>query len=125
MKRAWFVGLLALAGCLSGCVGGPSYAGGPTEADPHGLLVPGEDVSLWRIDGWDVESRGSAAYVTPGRRHLRVRFETPIESEGKDSFEFRELDLDVEAGGEYRLERTGEAPFGPYDLKVRTRRRQE
>lgn len=114
---------LALALATSGCVGGPSYAGGPTEEEPHGLLIPGEDVSLWRVDGFDISSRHSPAYVAPGRRKLRARFETPIDTdESKESFEYRDLEVDVAAGERYLVERTGEGAFGPFDLRVRAAR---
>ena len=107
---------------LSGCVGGPSYAGGPREDQAHGTIVPGPDITLWRVDGWDVGSRGSEAYVAPGRHKLRVRFETPIESdETIPSFEFRELEVDVTDGGVYYVQRTGEGTFGPFDVQVRSR----
>lgn len=113
---------LALTGCLAGCVGGPSYAGGPTEEEPHGLLIPGEAVSLWRVDGFDVvDSRTSPIYVAPGRRKVKARFDTPIDTdESKETFEYRDLEVDVAAGQRYLIERTGEGAFGPFDLRVRT-----
>ncbi len=118
--------LLALSLTLAGCVGGPSYAGGPTEEDPHGLLVPGENVSFWRVDGFDVvESRTSPIYVAPGRRKVKARFDTPIDTdESKETFEYRDLEVDVAAGERYLVERTGEGAFGPFDLRVRAARSQ-
>jgi hypothetical protein len=117
---------LALSFALSGCVGGPSYAGGPTEEDPHGLLLPGDDVSFWRVDGFDVvESRTSPIYVAPGRRKIKARFDTPIDTdESKETFEYRDLEVDVAAGERYLVERTGEGAFGPFDLRVRAPRSQ-
>jgi hypothetical protein len=114
---------LAVTLAMCGCVGGPSYAGGPTEEEPHGLLIPGEDVSFWRVDGFDVvESRKSPIYVAPGRRKVHARFETPIDAdESKESFEYRDLEVDVVDGERYLVERTGEGAFGPFDLRVRAR----
>lgn len=110
--------LLALV-VLAGCVGGPSYAGGPTEEEPHALVIPGEDVTIWRVDDWDVPSRSSTAYVAPGRRRLRVRYEFPIDSESSKPYEYEDLNLTLEAGRVYLIERTGEGQFGPYGVEVR------
>lgn len=111
--------LLALVVLVAGCAGGPSYAGGPTEEEPHALVIPGEWVSLWRVDDWDVPSRTSAAYVAPGRRRLKVRYEFPIDNESHRPYEYEVLTLDLEAGRTYLIERTGEGQFGPYGVEVR------
>lgn len=111
--------LLATLTLLAGCVGGPSYAGGPTEEEPHAVVIPGPDVTIWQIDGYDVPSRGSTAYVAPGRRKLKVRFEYSIDSESAVPYEYKVLDLTIEDGQTYLIERTGEGQFGPFDVQVR------
>lgn len=111
--------LLATLTLFAGCVGGPSYAGGPTEEEPHAIVIPGPDVTIWRIDGYDVPSRSSTAYVAPGRRKLTVRYEFDIESEAVPAHETKDLDLNVEAGQTYLIERTGEGMFGPFGVQVR------
>ncbi|MBX3472399.1 MAG: hypothetical protein KF878_36570 [Planctomycetes bacterium] len=104
---------------LSGCVGGPSYAGGPTEEEPHGLVIPGDDVFIWAVDGRDVSSRRNKTYVEPGHRRLKIRFNYPIDNESANPYEFKDLDLNVEDGRAYLIERKGEGQFGPYELEVR------
>ncbi len=37
---------LTLAVTLAGCAGSPSYAGGPTPDEEHGVVDPGWDVTL-------------------------------------------------------------------------------
>lgn len=106
--------LLALTGC-----GSPSYAGGPTDEDPHGLVIPGDDVTIWRVDGLDVPARSATARVAPGRRRIKVRYEYPIESDAAEPFEYEDVELTIEAGRVYLIERTGEGPFGPYGVEVR------
>ncbi len=110
--------LLALV-VLAGCVGGPSYAGGPTEEEPHALVIPGEDVTIWRVDDQDVPSRSSTAYVAPGRHRIKVRYNFPIDNESSKPYDFEELNLTLEAGRVYLIERTGEGQFGPYGVEVR------
>ncbi len=113
--------LVALAAGLAGCAG-PSYAGGPTGDDPHGVVIPGRDVTLWEVDGRDVPSRSGRARVAPGRRRLKVRLEFPLASDAWQPFEYREVELLVVEGHQYLLERTGEeGPFGPYELGIRER----
>jgi hypothetical protein len=109
---------LALLVVLPGC-GSPSYAGGPTDDDPHGLVIPGDDVTIWRVDDMDVPSRSATARLAPGRRRLKVRYEYPIESDATIPFEYEELELTIEDGRTYLIERTGEGPFGPYGVQVR------
>lgn len=113
--------LLVLALILGGC-GGPSYSGGPSDEQPHGWVIPGPDVTVWRIDGKDTYSRGGTQLVEPGRRKLRVRIEFPIEDEGSGPpHEYKNIELDVKAGHSYFLERK-ESEFPPYELKVTERR---
>lgn|SRR5690606_36851871 len=113
---------LALSLLLLGGCGGPSYGGGPSDEMPHGRVVPGPDVTVWRIDGKDTYSRSGTQLVEPGRRKLRVRVEYPIDDEGSGPpYEYKDLDLKVEAGRTYYLER-GEGEFAPYELKVTERR---
>lgn len=111
--------LLALVLPLAGCAGGPSYAGGPTEEDPHGVVIPGEDVFIYRVDGHDVDSRSSPTYVEPGRRRIRVRFQYDIDSESATPQEYKELELTVEPGDVFLIERTGEGQWGPFDVEVK------
>lgn len=111
--------LLATLTLLVGCAGGPSYAGGPTDEEAHAVVIPGPDVTIWQIDGYDVSSRGGAAYVAPGRRKLKVRFEYSIDSESATPWEYKVLDLNIEDGQTYLIERTGEGMFGPFDVQVR------
>lgn len=111
--------LLALVTLVAGCVGGPSYAGGPTEEEPHAVVIPGDDVTIWRVDDWDVPSRSSTTYVAPGRRRIKVRYEYPIDSEASKPYDYEELNLTLEAGRIYLIERTGEGQFGPYGVEVR------
>lgn len=108
--------LLALALSLIGC-GGPSYAGGPTEEEPHGLIVPGLDVTIWRVDGADTDTRTGALRVAPGLRKLKVRIDYPIDDESAIPFEYQDLDLQVEEGHVYRIDRTEEV-IPPYHLNV-------
>lgn len=113
---------VALSGALltlAGCVGGPSYAGGPTEEEPHALVIPGDDVTIWRIDDRDVPSRSSKAYVAPGRHRLRVRYNFPIDNESATPYDWEDLNLTFEAGRVYLIEREGEGQFGPYGVTVR------
>jgi hypothetical protein len=107
-----------LLACLLplGC-GGPSYAGGPTDEQPHGVVIPGLDVTIWRVDGRDTDTRTGSLLLEPGRRRLKVRIDFPIDDESPIPFEYRDLDLDVEAGHVYRIDRAeGELP--PYELNV-------
>ena len=109
---------------LAGCVGGPSYAGGPREDEPHAVVIPGEDVTIWAVDGYDVPSHSSTAYLAPGRRKLRVRIEFPIENESPTPYEYKEMDVTVEDGDVILLSRSGgEDAFGPYDVEVKRARR--
>ncbi|MCO5166812.1 MAG: hypothetical protein M9894_10660 [Planctomycetes bacterium] len=104
---------------LAGCVGGPSYAGGPTEEEPHGVVIPGDDVFLWAVDGQDVPSRRSKAYVEPGARRLKVRINYPIDNESATPYEYKDVVINVEDGRAYLIERKGEGQFGPYEVEVR------
>jgi hypothetical protein len=108
--------LLLLA--LAGCVGGPSYAGGPTTEEPHAVVDPSTDITLWRVDGHDVETRSGKTYVAPGTRRLSIRIEHPIESDAWEPKEEVVLPLRAEAGKYYLLERKpGLRP--PYQVRVR------
>lgn len=113
---AWL--LVTLLGC-----NGPDYAGGPTADDPHGTIDPDNDVSIWRIDGFDTLSRNSEIRVAPGLRRVKVRIEFPIESESATPFEYREIDLRVEEGHLYAIRRKEietEIDLGPpYELEIR------
>ena len=114
--------LAALVACLAlltGCVGGPSYAGGPTEEDPHGVIIPGEDVFVFFVDGYAVESKSSTVYVGPGRHRVRVRLQYHIDSESGAPQEMKDIDLHVEDGDVFLLSRTGEGQFGPFDVEVK------
>jgi hypothetical protein len=108
-------GLLA----LGGCVGGPSYSSGPTEDDPHATVVPGDDVSVWRVDGWDTYSRTGEVYLEPGHRRLHVRFQYPIESEAQVPWEWKDVDVECKDGDRFLLRRTGEGEHGPYGVELR------
>lgn len=114
LPRLLWGGLLCLL--LSGC-GGPSYAGGPTEEEPHGVVVPGLDVTIWRVDGFDTETRTGALLVAPGLRKLKVRIDYPIDNESPVPFEYQDLELQVDEGRIYRIDRT-EEDFPPYHLNV-------
>lgn len=96
--------LLALVLCLAGCTG--TYHGGPLDSDePHGLLRPGEDVTIWAVDGMPTSTRSFKVMVAPGRRQLRLRVEHSIESESPEPHSTRTYTLQVEDGVAYHLER--------------------
>ncbi len=108
----------ALCLLLTGCVGGPSYAGGPTTEEPHGVVDPGYDVSLWRVDGHDTVSRGGETYLAPGRRRLLVRIQHDIESDDWAPKEMRIVPIDVEENTLYTIDRKpGEFP--PWEIDIR------
>lgn len=114
-----------LLGCLlalCGCGGGPSYAGGPTEEEPHALIVTGEDVSVWKIDGWDTYTRQGALYVEPGTRSLWLRVANPIEFEGEAHRWENAYKVRVEAGRAYTIYR-GESDFPPWPVVFEDYRR--
>lgn len=121
-SRAAGVGGVALLGgwllaLCSGC-GGPAYAGGPSADEPHGLVIPGDDVTLWRVDGHDVVSRSSAIEVAPGQRTIKARLEFPIDDESAKPFEYYDVPLYVEAGHRYLLQRQGDDALPPYQIEV-------
>lgn len=102
----------------TGCVGGPSYAGGPTTEQPHAIVDPATDITLWRVDGHDVETRSGKTYVTPGHHKLSLRIEHPIDSDSWEPHEEVVLPLNAEAGRWYVLERkAGVRP--PYEVRIR------
>ena len=112
--------LLALVLLLTPGCGGPSYAGGPDAEQPHAVVVPGTDVTIWRVDGFDTDTRTGSLRVAPGRRRLKVRIDFPIDDESPVPFEHRDLELEVVAGRTYVIDRAeGEIP--PYELKVSER----
>lgn len=103
---------------LGGCVAGPSYTSGPAEDEPHATVIPGDDTSVWRVDGWDTYARREEVYLQPGRRKLHVRFEYPIESEAQVPYEWKDLEVDAKDGERYLLQRTGEGEHGPYGVEL-------
>ena len=108
--------LLALAGCSSG----PDYAGGPSSEDPYGVVDPGRDVNLWRVDGHDVASRSGPTKLAPGRRVLKLRIEADIASDDQFPKELRDVTLYVEQGMLYTIDRKpGQYP--PWELDIRQR----
>jgi hypothetical protein len=119
---ARFVTCVFLAS-LVGCVSGPDYAGGPTSEQPHGIVDPDRDISIWRVDGFDTLSRNSAILLEPGLRRVKIRIEFPIDSEAAQPFEYRELNLRVEANHLYELSRKeieSEYDLGPpYEVEIR------
>ncbi|MCA8924462.1 MAG: hypothetical protein KDD82_21810 [Planctomycetes bacterium] len=110
------VGALLVATALCGCVGGPSYVGGPTEEQPHALLYTGEDVSVWKVDGWQTYDRTGALYLEPGARTLRLRVQNPVDYDGPGIFWIRAYQIRVEEGHSYLIFR-GESDFPPWPVE--------
>jgi hypothetical protein len=117
-RRAPALALL-LALPLGGCTAGPSYSGGPTEDDPHATLLSDDDMSVWRVDGWDTYTRTGEIYLEPGRRKLHVRMQYPVESEAQVPWEMKDLDVVAHDGEVLLLRRTGEGEHGPYGVDLR------
>ena len=106
-----------------GCVFGPSYAGGPTSEDPHGIVDPEEAVSILFVDGLKTP-RSSSIYVEPGLRQIRVRIEFPMTREDAKPFEIRDIELRVQANHLYEISRKDPPEdiieLGPpYELLIR------
>ena len=121
LRRLPIPAMLLLALCLGGCVGGPSYAGGPTSDQPHGVISPGMDITVWQVDGHATASRAFDLYVAPGQRLLKVRLEFPIESESSTPYAYQDLSLYVEQGVRYHLDRKHER-YPPFSVQVREER---
>ena len=108
---------LTLSLALTACAGSPSYAGGPTADDAHGIVDPGWDVSLFTVDGQDTANRHGQTYVAPGRRRLGIRIEHPLESDDWKPYENRVIVIDVVPSTLYTLDRKpGEYP--PYEVNI-------
>jgi hypothetical protein len=106
---------------LAGCASGPDYAGGPSSDEPFGVVDPGRDINLWRVDGHDVDSRSGPTKLEPGRRLLKVRIEADIADDTPTPKELRDVVLHVEEGVLYTIDRKpGELP--PWELDIRQRR---
>ena len=80
-------------------------------------MSPGEDITLWAVDGYATASRAFAIRVAPGHRKVKVRIEHPIESQSWKPFEYKTLTLNVEPGVTYTLSRK-EADMPPYEVEV-------
>lgn len=122
MPRSLHTLLLSLL-LLAGCSSYPSYAGGPEAEDPHGILNPQGDLTVWGVDGKRTHTRSFRIYVAPGRRNIRVRIEHPIKSDAAKPFEFQNVTLDIEAGVIYHLTRK-ESELPPYEVEVKEERPQ-
>ncbi|RMG07720.1 MAG: hypothetical protein D6731_23110 [Planctomycetota bacterium] len=108
---------LLLALC-AGCVSGPSYAGGPTSEEPHAVVDPSTDITLWRVDGQDVASRVGETLVEPGLRRLKIRIEADIADDSPTPYEYRDITLYAEPGATYVIERKpGDMP--PWEVDIR------
>lgn len=101
--RSW---LLTLA-LLAGCVGGPSYSGGPTTDKPHAVVNAGDGVHTWRVDGRPVDTRTGEIYIAPGLRKIEVRVWHPIESDERPDkpYDMKTLPIHAKAGMYYTLDR--------------------
>lgn len=117
-RTAWLASLVLLTLFGSGCASGPDYAGGPSSEDPHGVVSPGDGITIWAVDGYATASRAFSVMVAPGRRKLKVRLEHPIESEAWAPFEYKTLTFEVEQGVTYYLSRK-ESEFPPYEIEVK------
>lgn len=119
-KRA-LSGAVALAlGCLlSGCQG--VYYGGPEDSDePHAVVRPGVDLTIWAVDGQPTTRHSFEVLVAPGRRRIGVRIEHPVESESATPFERKDVLIDCKDGVTYHLERkVGRESVGPpYEVSI-------
>ena len=103
---------------LAGCAGGPDYAGGPSEDEPHAIVDPGVDVNLWAVDGHAPSTRIGPVRIAPGRRVLKLRIEADIEDETPTPYEYREVPLYAEKGMLYTIDRKpSQRP--PWELDIR------
>lgn len=116
----WRALSVALAVCAlalsSGCVG--VYYGGPDEYEqPHALIRPGVDITIWKVDGQPTTRHSFEVMVEPGRRKVTVRIEHPMESDSPTPFERQTLIIDCQDGMTYHLERKpGES--APYVVDI-------
>ncbi|MGE0712416.1 MAG: hypothetical protein AB7N76_32855 [Planctomycetota bacterium] len=89
---------------LAGCTG--TYHGGPLDDDePHALIRPGVDVTIWAVDGMPTSSRSFPVMVAPGRRTLSLRVEHSMEDETPKPHSKQHYVLECEDGVTYHLER--------------------
>ncbi|HBP16970.1 MAG TPA: hypothetical protein DEA08_04125 [Planctomycetes bacterium] len=104
MNRAHHL-LFALALLLlSGCTG--TYAGGPLDDDePHAIVRPGVDVTIWAVDGQPTSTHSFSVMVAPGRRVLTLRVEHSMEDETPKPHSRQRYVLQTEDGVAYHLER--------------------
>ncbi|MBL4843896.1 MAG: hypothetical protein JKY65_00100 [Planctomycetes bacterium] len=105
--------LLTLCG---GCTG--VYYGGPDDSDqPHALIRPGVDVTIWKVDGQPTTRHSFEVMVAPGRRKILIRVEHPMESESPIPHDRTNVIIDCKDGMTYHLERRpGEG--APYEVDV-------
>tara|TARA_R110002072_G_C7826614_1_gene523801 strand:+ start:53 stop:475 length:423 start_codon:yes stop_codon:yes gene_type:complete len=111
----WRALSLALALCAltlsSGCVG--VYYGGPDDYEqPHAIVRPGVDITIWKVDGQPTTRHSFEVMVAPGRRKVTVRIEAGMDDESMTPFERQTLIIDCKDGMTYHLERKpGESPI--------------
>lgn len=115
--RALSLALALVALSLSsGCVG--IYYGGPDDdEEPHALVRPGVDITIWKVDGQPTTRHSFEVMVAPGRRKVTVRIEHSMESESPTPYERQTLIIDCKDGMTYHLERKpGE--MAPYVVDI-------
>ena len=111
---------LLLLVLLAGCVGGPSYSGGPTTDQPHAIVDPGVGVHTWKVDGRNVDTRTGEIYVAPGLRKVLVRVWHPVESDERphEPYDMKTIPIHAEAGTVYTLDRL-RGEFAPFKVDIR------
>jgi hypothetical protein len=106
---------------LAGCVGGPSYLGGPTTEQPYAIISPNSPgVYTWKVDGHRVDTRTGEIYVAPGRREVLVRVTHPIDSDERtyEPYDWKTIPIHAKAGVVYTLDRRP-GDYAPYEVDIR------